>query len=203
MRARVDAALARVFTGILNGCYAGPIYVAAASILKSKGTFYVYCSPGTNCFELVKVLSPAFVALVIGVIAARITYNQYLVAQAKLKLDLFERRFKVFQLTWNAALDTARRGARVQERDDLFTPFNSFIPEAAFLFGKDIEAYIHELASNWTALHKLETKDWESMHSTDSRSPPGLLELRVWFSEQANKGVKSRFSAYLDFANWK
>jgi hypothetical protein len=66
------------------------------------------CSPGSICFEMLKGVPAAVVTLIIGGIAGAVTWRQYKVAQAKLKLDLFERRFKIFQLTCNAASDTAR-----------------------------------------------------------------------------------------------
>jgi hypothetical protein len=162
------------------------------------------CVPGSDCFEWVKTIAPVIVTVIFGALAYAITRRQNKVAEAKLKLDLFERRFKIFQLIWDAALDTARRGARVQERDNLFTPFSNFIPEAAFLFGKDIEFYILELADQWTALHRFESSDFERMmNSTGTQPSSGLLELRAWFSVQANTVLKSKFSPYLDFSNWK
>ena len=166
------------------------------------------CSPGSPCFEWIKALGPSLVALVIGVIAAHITWtqkevarSQKEVAQAKLKLDLFERRYNIFHQTWVSVSEVVQTGTREQNLG-FGTPFNNYRPEAAFLFGKDIEAFIDELVHNWAELHALEAE-------RDGQGPDRMMiiermrKLRDWFFEQASKGVKDRFAPYLDFANWK
>jgi hypothetical protein len=160
------------------------------------------CVQGSICFEMMKGVPAAFVTLIIGGIAAAITYRQYKVAQAKLKLDLFERRFKIFHLTWVAVSDTVIRGTR-DENHGLFTPFNNFRPEAAFLFGSDIEDYVDELAHNWNELHALEVEKDDVAGKDRNKNIARSSELKNWFFEQGSKGVKARFAPYLDFANWK
>jgi hypothetical protein len=51
------------------------------------------CVQGSIRFEIMKGVPAAFVALVIGLVATGIAWRQFKVAQAKLKLDLFERRY--------------------------------------------------------------------------------------------------------------
>ncbi len=70
--------------------------------------------------DLIKGLPAAFVAFVIGAIAARIAYNQYLVAKAKLSLDLFEKRFPIFQKVWEIVSDVGFKGKVVMS--NLATP---------------------------------------------------------------------------------
>jgi hypothetical protein len=45
--------------------------------------------------ELLKGIPSVFVTLVIGGIAAYIAYRQYKISHAKLKLDLFEKRYEI------------------------------------------------------------------------------------------------------------
>src|ERR1700722_14950247 len=92
-------------------------------------------------FELVKGLPAAFVTLIIGASAAGIAYRQYEVARAKLKLDLFEKRYAIFQQTWEILSGVVRNGTRA-ENYGLATPFNNFLPQAAFLFGEPIKRYL-------------------------------------------------------------
>jgi len=96
-------------------------------------------------------------ALVIGIVAAYIAFRQYRVARAKLKLDLFEKRFIIFHQTWVILFETVRSGTR-EKNYGLGTPFNNFLPEAAFLFGKDVENYLNNATKKWTELHALEAE---------------------------------------------
>ena len=50
------------------------------------------CCPGTICFEWMKGMPAAVIAVAGVIITATIAYRQYAVAKAKLKLDLFDKR---------------------------------------------------------------------------------------------------------------
>jgi hypothetical protein len=159
------------------------------------------CTQGTICFELMKGLPAAFVTLVIGGIAGVITWRQYQVAKAKLSLDLFEKRFPIFQKTWEIASDVGFKGKVVIT--NLATPFNNYRPQVRFLFGKDMEEYIDTLSSNYVELTALaaETDGVQSQDRIDNIAKTSLL--RKWFYEQASYGVKDKFSPFLDFEKWK
>src|ERR1700730_2938705 len=114
------------------------------------------CVQGSICFEMMKGVPAAFVTLFIGAIAARITFNQFLVARAKLKLDLFEKRINVLHKTWDDVADGVVRGTITTtstEEDEFTSRFIHYRPDAAFLFGKDIDAYMEELSKKWNELH--------------------------------------------------
>jgi hypothetical protein len=168
------------------------------------------CVLGSICFEMAKGVPAAFVTLIIGTIAGLITFRQYQVARAKLKLDLFEKRITVFNKTWQDVVDTVMTrdiiGTNYTEEDDFPTPFSNYRPEAAFLFGKDIDAYMNELSSNWSELHNLEhpTVDADQERpDADGKRLEKLGVLMDWFVDQASTRTKAKFSPYLDFANWK
>jgi len=154
------------------------------------------CNPGTICFELIKGLPAAFIALVIGAIAAIIAYRQYQVAHAKLKLDLFEMRFAIFSRTWEILSETATQGTRVRNYG-LGNPFSNFIPEAAFLFGKDVEEYLSMAVKQWTELWGIEAEPNVPRHA-ERRA-----ELERWFFQEASTGAKKLFGRYLNFDTWK
>jgi hypothetical protein len=159
------------------------------------------CVQGSICFEWMKGLPAVLVALVFGAIAAGITWRQYKVAKAKLNLDLFERRYAIFHKVWEITTDTFSGGPRSSSfgHTGLSTPFNNFRPEASFLFGKDIEAYIDELIRNWAQYRAV-----EGLNEEDARkNAESAMALQNYFYEQANGGVKERFAPFLDFANWK
>jgi hypothetical protein len=160
------------------------------------------CSPGSDCFEWVKTIAPVIVTVIFGAIAGAITWRQYQVAKAKLKLDLFEKRYAIFHKVWEICSQTFAYGARDVKSFGQFsmtTPFNEFRPEAAFLFGKKIEAYIDELSKHWAQL-----RAHEGLNEVDTAiNAEKAAALQNYFLDQANSGVKDRFSPFLDFANWK
>jgi hypothetical protein len=87
---------------------------------------------------------------VIGVAAisglgAWIAYKQARIATAKLNLDLYDRRFKVFE--------AARAFLSVFLTEGKFTPeeltkFTAATSEAVFLFGEDVPRYLDNLRKN-------------------------------------------------------
>jgi hypothetical protein len=152
--------------------------------------------------DLIKGAPAAFVAFVIGCIAARIAYNQYLVSKAKLNLDLFGQRFPIFQKTWQIVSDVGIKG-KVEQMSGLATPFNNFRPQARFLFGKEIEKYLNLISSKYIDLEAAatETNALQGQERTDNIAE--CRDLKDWFYKQATHGLQEKFAPYLDFEKWK
>jgi hypothetical protein len=160
------------------------------------------CASGSLCFELVKGLPAAFVALIIGAIAAWIAYRQYQVSTAKLKLDLFNLRYPIFLDTWTILSEVAAVGTR-EKSYGLGNPFSNFIPKAAFLFGRDVEKYLVNVVEKWADLYAAEAET-EGLQGTDRlKNIAKRSELKKWFHEEASVGAKRLFGRYLDFERWK
>jgi hypothetical protein len=91
---------------------------------------------------MLKGVPAAFVALVVGLIAAGIAYRQYRVAKEQLQFDLraarlaVYRRVKIF-LRHILYAPTITR--------DLYTDFNEACAEADFLFSDDVRRWLNEL----------------------------------------------------------
>jgi hypothetical protein len=163
------------------------------------------CYQGSICFEMMKGVPAGAATLLAGIIVSIIAWRQFKVAQAKLKLDLFERRYKIFEQVWTIASTTVRYGARYPGFGNvgLATPFNNFRPEAAFLFGKRMEAYIDELAHNWSELHGLEGEKDRPDDPNRLKNIARQSELEEYFFAQANMGVRLWFAPFLNFERWK
>ena len=160
------------------------------------------CLSGSICFELIKGLPAAFVTLIIGVIAAAIAFRQYRVAKAKLKLDLFEKRYAIFQQVWAIFSEVVLDGGVKKNNYGLATPFNNFLPQAAFLFGKSIENYLAEAVKKWTEMGTAETYI-EQQGADLQQWAEKRRVLSIWFEEQASRGLKRVFGPYLNFEEWK
>ncbi len=154
------------------------------------------CIDGTICFELIKGLPAAFVTLIIGILAVYIAWRQYRVAKAKLNLDLFEKRMKIYNETnlfLKGYLNTSGRNAEQAQH------FSEFLTEAGFLFGKDIEDYMEELVRKF--INQLRHR--EKVGNTSSEENKDAWESEKWLARQQSQVVKAKFGKYLDFSLWK
>jgi hypothetical protein len=150
-----------------------------------------FCVNGTLCFELAKGIPAAFVAFVIGCIAARVAYNQYLVAQAKLKLDLFYKRRAVFQKINDAVAQIAERAVIPPGQVIPYQVFVAATPDVEFLFDADVRDYLYQLLNAAAAQHSptATAQDKQKLHS--------------YFSDQYNGEVLRIFFPYLSLEKWK
>jgi hypothetical protein len=89
---------------------------------------------------------------VIGIagLGARIAYKQATIAEGKLKLDLFEKRFKVFDGARNALANVLRHGdIRPKDLDE----YSAAVLDAVFLFNEEIEEYLEGLRKEMAGLY--------------------------------------------------
>ena len=159
------------------------------------------CGQGSIVFELWKGAPAAFVALTIGWIAAGIAYRQYQVAHAKLKLDLFDKRYAIYQETWRILSEAATTVPL--PKHGMYTPFNNLIPQAAFLFGKPVENYLNEAVRQWAKLRALQTLTQGSVNAVQPADIAAHAELQTWFHQEASQGAKELFGRYLNFEKWR
>ena len=147
-------------------------------------------------YQVLKDFSPALITLVIGGIAAYIACHQYHVARAKLKLDLFEKRYAIFEETWKF-LSGVVQGENI--RQPAIHPIMNLAPQASFLFGKDIEEYISRAHSKRSELASLEREIQLGNNEAIERN----TQLMEWFVNESISCVKAAFGPYLDFAKWR
>jgi hypothetical protein len=156
------------------------------------------CAATGLWLEYVKALGPVFVALVIGVIAARIAWQQKEVAKAKLNLDLFDKRYAIFKRTevWLSEMATTATVYRTEIPE--LADGEGLIVEASFLFGPAIAAYQKEIIRKWNELIGLSGAGFAK-----AQSSPEWAALAHWFRTEANGGVQRKFGPYMSFAKWK
>jgi hypothetical protein len=149
---------------------------------------------------LIKGIPTALVALAIGLVAAGIAWRQKEIAQAKLKLDLFDKRYTIFHSAWEFMSEIVHNGPG----DQALHPFTNQIPQAGFLFGRDIEDYLNNATNKRTDLWMINQR---VRRSADRAMPPEDIDrnafLENWFFEQAAKGLKAKLAPYLDFEKWR
>lgn len=157
------------------------------------------CTQGSLCFEMAKGIPAAFVTLVIGGIAAYIAWRQNETSKAKLKLDLFDKRYEIFEETW-AFLSGA---GKLAQNPEPLHPFTNIIPQAGFLFGADIEEYLRIASKKQTEMWSIHAKSRKNNSVIAPEDIEQLQELSDWFYEEASSGAKRVFNPYLNFEKWK
>jgi hypothetical protein len=158
----------------------------------------VCCGP--VCIALIQGIPAGLVTLTVGIVGGLIARRQAAVAEAKLKLDLFEKRYPVFQETWEIMSEVAMKGTR-EKNYGLGNPFSNFMPRARFLFGKGVEAYLSDAVNKWADLHAYEAEREDPAAAAQNAAK--VRDLKNWFFDQASTGVKELFGPYLDFEKWR
>lgn len=147
-----------------------------------------------SCLE---VNLPSIAAIIVSIAAVWISFLQNSIAKAKLQHDLYEKRYEVFNITWKFVSDPTSQ--HLQRKSE----FTNLIPEASFLFGKDIEDYMWLITRNSIELNSLNRQHADAnlnQHVNINR----MNELEKWFEDEiTNEGVKTKFRKYLDFSKWK
>jgi hypothetical protein len=156
------------------------------------------CTAGSLCLELAKGAPAAFVALVIGLVAAGIAWRQHAVAQTKLKLDLFDRRYQVFERAWKFLSEVVQTGPGDGLGDYASEEFTDVIPQAGFLFGGEIQDYLHRVMQKRKELWAIRSRIKSNRCVTPLEDIERQQDLMIWFYEQAVTGVRSKFAPYLD-----
>jgi len=152
--------------------------------------------------DLIKGVPAAIVALLVGVIAATVAYRQYKVARTKLKLDLFDKRYAVFEEVWEILRDVVLySGTRAKSTRGANRPFERLAPKVSFLFGPDVEKYFSTLLDAWEMLKRLELRCRHQPLTPEEVAQ--ALELYRFFQNQASTGAKTIFGRYLSFDGWK
>src|SRR6266446_3610836 len=130
----------------------------------------------------------AMLTPVIALLATYIAWQQYKTYRDQFRLNLFERRLKVFDST-GKLIGVVLRTARVQQPD--LSEFLWETKESAFLFGSDILAYLDELYGKATDIYGLE-------NAVDQQQQNQRKETLKWFSGQGD-AIKKKFGKYLGF----
>jgi hypothetical protein len=121
-----------------------------------------------------------------------------LVALNKLRIDLFDRRYRVFDAARKFIAHIHSHAA--VDGSQLFE-FSAATLDAEFLFDADVVSFLDEMKKHALSL-RLVQKRLESLPVGDERTRQAQIEndAIAWFDEQFTP-VKHMFTPYLGFAN--
>jgi hypothetical protein len=121
------------------------------------------------------------------------------VANAKLNLDLFEKRMVIFEQAWNLICYAAQGKFYDISQVNMLT---SKLHEAGFLFGNDIESYLVDLRSKAFEEQQLLAKIKEGGVHVDQAVRDRHMALKDWFAKES-KEMRTPFLPYMSFDKWK
>lgn len=129
-------------------------------------------------------LLSALLTPVIAVVTTYIAIQQYRTSRLKFKLELFEKRYAIYQGVKNFILSAVH--AANLSNDDFFK-FNEETQDAFFLFDERVDRYIDELRSKGARLRYVnERLSDQSLPIGEERSKLAEehAELNIWFGNQ-------------------
>jgi hypothetical protein len=133
----------------------------------------------------------------IALLAVVVAFAQWRIASNKLKLDLFEQRFAMYDVTRKLV-------HQVNQGPDYMTLQSAFLNEtvgARWLFGPDVGLYVDTVWEKLSALQSMKALQSQSLVSRQKMSAIDAASLKVlqdWFKDQVvNKRVDAEFGPYL------
>ncbi len=137
------------------------------------------------------------IGVVIAAIVAYIAWQQHKTNRDKLRLDLYDRRFKVFDRVKIFVTDVFLE-QRVSEEQ--LGQYRGATAEATFLFKDDILEYLKDVTKKAYELQRvnraIKTNLSQEKHRQATDNQRVLLK---WFGAQSAGGCVKRFKEYLRF----
>ncbi len=134
-------------------------------------------------------------------IASYIAYQQYLTSKSKLKLDLFEKRYKVYEATRTFLNTILSRQKYTQEDLNVFFVATS---DCEMLFGRNTSDYLKEIRTKAEKMMLAKEEMLNSDFDTEERKLYMLEEQenRYWLDDQIIGGkMNAIFKPHIDFSN--
>ena len=148
--------------------------------------------------ETISPLVPVIATSFVGLIACFIAYQQWKLANNKLKYDLFERRYKIYD-QFIAFIEAVCRNPEFDIEH--LTEFKKISSDVAFLFGPEIEEYRRELMVRSLGIRKFTQQTNLRLYDgpiTEEKARKYYTEIS-WVSDQM-RDAKSKFNRYLSFS---
>lgn len=176
------------------------------------------CAQGSVCFELIKGVPTALVAFIIGLLGAYVAWKQKdiarqqkEIAEAKLKLDLFGRRYDMYLKVSSFIKDVASHGTH--QYPELYDPFKDILAEADFLFGEDVFNFLIQVTCHFVTLQGGQIREEQPDFLVPERHENNYEDYyqawrevetaKEWFRLDGYKDLRNAFGPYLSFRQWK
>jgi hypothetical protein len=125
--------------------------------------------------------------------------NQYRVARAKFRLDLFEQRYAVFEIMWTYL---SRFGQDTREEKEAEASMHNAIPRAYFLFGGVIGRFFEEVNGMAIQYRVATTAIRSAQRPEDEEQLKNKMQESMVFMQENVNTLRERFKPYLGFHKW-
>jgi len=143
---------------------------------------------------LINVLYASLVPM-IAIIASYIAYRQWRTAQNKLKIELFDKRFAIYEVVINYIHNSARS----KETNEMTGEFLYRAREAKWLLNENV--YLYLIDEVWVHVLRLESLEKEKQETEDEKEIDNIIDqqqkVRFWFNFQYSI-VDKMFSPFLN-----
>lgn len=145
------------------------------------------------CMDQIIEISKALLTPVVAIVAAYVAWQQLKTNRRKLKLDLFDRRYAVFEKVGEfiGSILTSGKvppGAEFQFLVDT--------KAAGLLFGEDVSQFVSEIYRKAVHLHALDAELEGTTGDARTANIKAQREIKDWYGT-ALEGLQARFSEYL------
>lgn len=163
---------------------------------------FVLCADPPRVDYITTFLPIATFALSVAVVC--VAWAQWRVARNKLRLDLFDRRWKIYEATSKFVNAINNDSGNVVA---YLNDFNAGTRNAAFLFDSDVVDYIQLVREHAVDMHTAHTlfENERNDEAERKRNVERFASERKWLIAQVQSGgaLTKTFAPYLGFANIK
>lgn len=154
------------------------------------------------CYSLVEISQffSSFLTPVIALIAVYIAYQQWKLRREHFQLELFDKRYKVYEGTKNFISIILEKG---YPDDKQISAFQESTHDASFLFESEVDERLDQILVNGKKLNNLNTyialiAQTSPDDAEDAKESE--IEIQEWFEKEFNR-IKKLFSKYLEINN--
>jgi len=142
----------------------------------------------------------AITALCVGLLAAMIAGEQWKVARAKLRLDLFEKRYELFEILWSYLSAHVQDHGQIPEKS---ATLQNHIPQFYFLYGSAIGDFANEALTQGIKMDTAKRVIEKNVGYSDAlrQYQQQTSDLYMWFATNATD-LRKRFGPFLSFESW-
>lgn len=147
--------------------------------------------------DLIQILAAAL-APIIAVLGIYVAWRQHKLQREELRLDLYEKRFAVFQALMEFLRITLRDAKVPLAR---YFEYRTNTAQSVFLFGSEISSYLEEVGKKALKFRELNERlaaDAMPMGASRAELAEEESELLSWLSEQPAQ-AQSLFAKYIAF----
>lgn len=133
--------------------------------------------------------------IIVSYFACKIAKEQILLTKQNVKISLYEKRLRMFNILSDILLENLTRGNIDKNSKSTLEKIVDIKDEITFLFQKDIEEYLVQIINNLSKYN-------EYLINNDTKNKNFYI-LQDWFiKEIENKIIRNKFNKYLNLGNY-